>query len=250
MNILLINPNTSEFVTERAVAAARQAASPDTTVDGVTGTFGVPIINSEADLAIGAYSALELAAKYAKGYDAVGLAVSFDCGLSALREILDIPVVGLAEASIHQVLNLGDRFSVISFGDRTKPLYQDLVLRYTDAKHLAGVHCIPGLPANELKDAIKLEMRAGDAIYEAIKLTDCDSVILLATAFAGMASRLSVQNPVVDCVTAMIEVLERCVSDPEYSKTYRSTTFPERKRVRGVSAELEKYYKNFPDFCT
>ena len=74
MKILLINPNTSEFVTERAVATARGAASPDTTIHGVTGTFGAPIINSKADVAIGAYSALELAAKFAREYDAVGLA--------------------------------------------------------------------------------------------------------------------------------------------------------------------------------
>ena len=109
MKLLLINPNTSPFVTERAVEASRSVATPGTMIDGVTGTFGAPIINCEADLAIGAYSTLELAAKYAHGYDAVGLAVSFDCGLAAVREILDVPVVGLAEASVKKALEIGDR---------------------------------------------------------------------------------------------------------------------------------------------
>lgn len=248
MNILLINPNTSEFVTDRAVAAARAAASDGTTIDGVTGTFGAPIINSEADIAIGAYSALELAAKYAAGYDAVGLAVSFDCGLSAIREILDVPVVGLAEASIQQVLDLGNRFSVISFGERTKPLYRKLVLTYADGSRLAGVNCIPGLPAKDLKDPSRLKMRAGQAVNDTIQQTDCDSIVLLATAFAGMAQGLPSKVPVVDCVTAMVGVLQRCVTDLEYGKLYVDTTSPERKKIQGVSAELENLYENFPNF--
>lgn len=248
MKILLINPNTSEFVTERAVAAARAAASPDTAIDGVTGTVGAPIINSEADLAIGAYSALELAAKHAGGYDAVGLAVSFDCGLSAIREILDVPVVGLAEASIRRALSLGDRLALLSFGERTRPLYRDLALKYADERQLAGVSCIPGLPASDLKDAAKLRMRAEEAVGDAIQQTDCDTVVLLATAFAGMGSGLSVQTPVVDCVEALIEVLEECVSDPDFGKAFASAAFPERKRILGASAELENIYQNFPDF--
>ena len=246
MKILLINPNTSEFVTQRALEAARVETPAGITVDGVTGTFGAPIINSEADLAIGAYSALELAARHAEGYDAVGLAVSFDCGLEAIRELLNVPVVGLAEASVMKALEIGNRYALISFGKRTEPLYSRLVQSYADITHLAELNCIPGLPAEVLKDPHKLGEHAEQAAAQVISKCDCNSVILLATAFAGLANDMSSEKPVIDCVAAMMEVLQRCLEDHQFGKKFRSDAHPERKVLLGVSDELTSLYANFP----
>ena len=247
MKLLLINPNTSPFVTERAVEASRSVASPGTVIDGVTGTFGAPIINCEADLAIGAYSTLELAAKYAHGYDAVGLAVSFDCGLGAVREILDVPVVGLAEASVQKALEIGDRFAVVSFAKRTQPLYTNLMQQYAKSGQLAAVNCIRGLPSEILKDPMQLKLHAERSVAETVQHSDCDSVILLATAFAGLVSELAVKKPVIDCAAALVSVLEQSVSDPAIGDQFKNTVFPGRKSVLGVSSELAGYYENFPD---
>lgn len=247
MKLLLINPNTSSFVTERAVEACRSVALPGTVIDGVTGTFGAPIINCEADLAIGAYSTLDLAAKYARGYDAVGLAVSFDCGLDAVREILNVPVVGLAEASVQKALEYGDRFAVISFAKRTQPLYIKLMQQYAKSYQLAAVNCIQGLPSEILKDTLQLKLHAERAVAETVQQSDCDSVILLATAFAGLASKLAVKKPVIDCATALVGVLEQCVSAPVFGDKFKNSVFPDRKSVLGVSPELAGYYENFPD---
>lgn len=246
MKLLLINPNTSEFVTERAVTAARAVITKGTVVDGVTGTFGAPIINSEADLAIGAYSALELAAKHAHGYDAIGLAVSFDCGLEAVREILDVPVVGLAEASVRQALNHGGRFAVISFAKRTQPLYLKLMRKYTDPANIAMVECLPALPTRVLQDPNELRVRVEEIVAEVTRDSGCDSVVLLATAFAGLTADLSSDIPVIDCVTAMIGTLEECVSIPKVGEEYSSAVFPEQKTIQGVSAQLARHYENFP----
>ncbi len=246
MNFLLINPNTSEFVTERALCAARAAASQATEIDAVTGTFGAPIINSEADLAIGAYSALELAAKHAHDYDAVGLAVSFDCGLEAVRELLNIPVVGLAEASVRQATDLGGRFTVVSFAKRTEPLYLKLMKQYTDCSNLAAVKCLPALATEILKDSERLKSHVEEMITDVVQQTGCDSVILLATAFAGLADDLAVDIPVIDCVSAMIQVMEHCVLDPQAGKAYANSSFPEQKIVQGVSTELARCYERFP----
>lgn len=242
----MINPNTSPFVTERAVEASRSVATPGTVIDGVTGTFGAPIINCEADLAIGAYSTLELAAKYARGYDAVGLAVSFDCGLGAVREILDVPVVGLAEASVQKALEIGDRFSVVSFAKRTQPLYTELMQQYAKSNQLVAVNCIPGLPSEILKDPVQLKLYAERAVEQTVQHSDCDSVIMLATAFSGLVSELAVKKPVIDCATALVGVLEQCVSDPVFGDRFKSSVFPDQKSILGVSQELAGYYENFP----
>ncbi len=247
MKLLLINPNTSPFVTDRAVEASLSVATPTTEIDGVTGTFGAPIINSKADLAIGAYSTLELAARHARGYDAVGLAVSFDCGLGAVREILDVPVVGLAEACVQKALEIGDRFAVVSFAKRTQPLYTELMQQYAKPSQLAVVNCIPGLPSEILKDPVQLKMHAELAVAETILDSDCDSVIMLATAFAGLVSELAVKKPVIDCAMALVSVLERCVSDPVFGERFKSSVFPDRKLIQGVSPELAACYDNFSD---
>ncbi len=246
MRLLLINPNTSQFVTTKAVEVARAFASSGTVVQGVTGAFGAPIINSEADLAVGAYSALELAARHGSEFDAVGLAVSFDCGLQAVREILDVPVVGLAEASVRDALQFGDRFSVVSFAERTRPLYTRLIRQYADATQLRKITCISSLTVEVLKDADQLRRRAEEAVADMVQHTRCSSVILLATAFAGLRLDPAIGTPVVDCVAALVKCLEECVSNPNVGELFRSPVFPERKLMPGVSDELADCYRHFP----
>ncbi len=246
MKFLVINPNTSEFVTERAVTAARAATTGDAVIDGVTGTFGAPIINSEADLAIGAYSALELAAHHAHGYEAIGLAVSFDCGLQAIREIVDVPVVGLAEASVREALKLGGRFAVVSFAKRTQPLYLKLMRQYADPSRIAAVECLPALPASVLKDSNALKLQVAKIVADVTRNSKCDSVVLLATAFAGLTVDLELDVPVIDCVTAMVTTLEECLSTAAIGAEFTSTVFPEQKTIQGVSADLARRYEAFP----
>jgi len=246
MNILLINPNTSEFVTERAVAAARAVASPGTVIHGVTATFGAPIVNSEADLAIGTYAALELAAKHAHRYDAIGLAVSFDCGLDAIREICHKPVVGLAQASIQQAMRVAGRFAVISFAERTAPLYLKLVQQYASSERLATVKCLPTLPLQVLRNPAQLTLEVEKFMLDLIEQTDCQSLVLLATAFAGLSFDRVNNIELVDCVSAMVGQLEECILQPELGRAFSSAIFPERKTIQGVSAELARLYAEFP----
>ena len=246
MKILLINPNTTEFVTQRAVEAARTAADAGSMIEGVTGTFGAEIINSETDMAIGAHSAVDLAAKHAEGFDAVGLAVSFDVGLRAVREMLKIPVAGMAQASICRALELGNRISLISFGKRTKPLYERLALQYLTADQLAGVCCIDSLSEAELKDSDRLRQRIAEEIQRTRQRHDCDTVILLATAFAGLKVEELIDMPAVDATHAMIRMLERSDSEPDIARLLVDDTWPESKIVKGVSTELADFYLRFP----
>ena len=246
LKILLINPNTSEFVTQRAVEAARSVVQADTTIEGVTGTFGAQIINSETDMVIGAHSAIDLAAKFAGGFDAVGLAVSFDVGLRAIREMLTIPVAGLAQASIWRALELGHKISIISFGERTKPLYERLALQYLTEDQLAGIYCIDSLSKAELKDSRKLRQRVAEETERARQRFDCDVVILLATAFAGLKVEELVDIAVVDSVHAMLRLLEHSAIEKDLFDSITDDTCPDKKIVKGVSAELADLYLHFP----
>ncbi|MDE0308666.1 MAG: aspartate/glutamate racemase family protein [Acidiferrobacterales bacterium] len=246
MRILLINPNTSEFVTDRAVEAARKVAAADTVVKGVTGSFGAPIINSETDMVVGAHSAVDLAAVHAAGFDAVGLAVSFDTGLAALREMLTIPVAGLAESSIRLALEHSRRIALVSFGERTRPLYERLALRYMHRDNLAGVRCMEALSAAEMNDPDYLQERIELEVEKTTLVLDCDAVVLLATAFAGLSDSVTHKVPVIDCVAAMIRELESSNRNEKVRRMLTDEALPQHKLMHGVSEDLSGFYRNLP----
>ena len=141
MRLLVVNSNTSAIVTEKVTAEARTAAAPGTEIVAVTGTFGARVIGSRAEHAIGEHSTIALVARHAVGCDAVVIAVSYDTGLRAARELLPIPVVGMTEAGLLTACMLGGRIGVVTFGRRVLPLYHELVTSYGLARahrRLAG----------------------------------------------------------------------------------------------------------------
>ncbi|TFF21852.1 hydrogenase expression protein HupH [Jiella endophytica] len=60
----------------------------------------------------------------AEGYDAVCIDTVSDSGMTALRSILSIPVIGAGRHAILLALMLGERFSFVSMWDRWRPLYE------------------------------------------------------------------------------------------------------------------------------
>src|SRR3954452_271399 len=130
MRILVLNANTTAFVTETAAAEGGRVASPGTEIVPVTADFGAAIIATRTENAIAEYAAVTLAARHAAGCDAVVIAVSYDTGLRALREVLPIPVVGMTEAMLLTACMLGGRIGFISFGQRVQQAYRELVDSY------------------------------------------------------------------------------------------------------------------------
>lgn len=130
MKILLINPNMSAFVTERMVSAAQASLGGGCSVTGVTARKGPAIVGSRVENALAAANALELGAEHAKGMDAVLLGISTDAGLLPLRELLDIPVVGMLEAALLTACQLGGRIGLLTLGPRMLPVYQEQAAAY------------------------------------------------------------------------------------------------------------------------
>src|SRR5690606_3432183 len=127
MKILVINPNTSESVTEKIAAVARDASSPATTLEFATASYGAPYIATRAEAVIGGGVVLEILAEREREFDAAIIAAFGDPGLGAAREMSAIPVVGLAEASMLMACPLGRRFSIVSFSSTLEPWYRECV---------------------------------------------------------------------------------------------------------------------------
>ncbi len=213
MRILVVNANTSQIVTEKVAAQARASASPDTEIVAVTGTFGANVIGSRAEHAIGEHSTVALVAQHAPGCDAVVIAVSYDTGLRAARELLAVPVVGMTEAGLLTACMLGGRIGVITFGRRVLPLYHELVAAYGLAARIAGWRVLESTAAYQRGAHDVLDREIVAAARDLIERDGAETVVLTGAVMAGVPARLQpdVPVPLIDCMACAVRQAELLV---------------------------------------
>ena len=210
MRILVVNANTSEIVTEKVAAQARASASPGTEIVAVTGTFGARVIGSRAEHAIGEHSALTLVARHAPGCDAVVIAVSYDTGLRAARELLGVPVVGMTEAGLLTACMLGGRIGIITFGQRVLPLYHELVASYGLSARIAGWRTLASTAAYQRGTHYELDRELAAAARDLVERDGAESVLLTGAVMAGVPARIQkdVPVPLLDCMACAVRQAE------------------------------------------
>src|ERR1700733_6070124 len=210
MKILFANPNTTVQMTDRAAVVARAAASPGTEIVAVTGQTGVPYIATRADAVVGARVALELLAEHATGCDAAIIAAFADPRVGGARELLSIPVIGMAEAAMLTACMLGRRFSIVTFAAAMGPWYRECVDYNGLSGRLASIVCVRG----GFRDINTVQDEKADALVEACSLAverdEADVMILGGAPLAGLAAKVAdrVPVPLVDGVAAAVRQAE------------------------------------------
>ena len=113
MRVLVVNPNTSAAMTAAIAQELASIKRPDAEVDVVKPSEGPEVIESAYDESRAVPELLRLVRRAPEqGYDAVVIACFSDPGLDAARELVDIPVVGIQEASMYLAAMLGSAFGV------------------------------------------------------------------------------------------------------------------------------------------
>ena len=248
MRILLINPNTSEFVTAAVTAEAERSASDGTEIHSVTGTMGPPIISCRSENAIGTHTAIELAASNVADCDAVLLAVSFDSALIELRELLGVPVVGMTEAAMLTACMVGGRFALLSFGNRAMPIYEQLAYSYGLRERFVGAFALRQLTPDELRDPSVLAPLIKQEAAKAIEGAGAEAIVLAGAVFAGLAHSLRDEIPVplldgISCGVPMAEMLVRLSLAKPSAGSYR---YPKAQELANVGPGLTKLYRSLP----
>ena len=244
MRLLVINPNTSQFVTDIVAAEARRAAGAGTEIVPVTGEAGAPIVGCRTEDVIAAGQVIELAARRHDEADAVLLAISFDSGVRAARELLPIPVVGMCEAAAHLACMLGGKFALLTFGDRAGAIYEEIIEGYGLASRFTGVFTLPILSPEELHDTSLVAGRVLEAVHDAAD-RGAESVVLAGAVFAGLPSHLRDRTPIplVDGIAAGVRMAEALVAlgtSPPARGSYRR---PEGKDLANVGEGLTACYR-------
>jgi len=170
-----------------------------------------------------------------EGYDAVIDYCHSDPGLIAMKESLEIPVIGLHEASIHLASLLGRRFSIITVGgESVKGPKLDRVRSYGLENKLASIRPINIKVLDIKKDFNKLINALYQEAKKAITEDGADVIVLGCGSLLNIAQILQekLKVPVIDPGLAALKVAEMLVklglsqSKKAYPKPY------EKKRTK------------------
>ncbi|WP_106795424.1 aspartate/glutamate racemase family protein [Rhizobium sp. H4] len=214
MRILIVNPNTTASMTEKAATAARAVAASGTEIIAATSRMGPVSIEGHYDGALAIPGLLsELTERQSAGYDAAVIACFDDTGLEAARSFADVPILGLCESAVVTAGFLAQRFTVVTTLERSRVLIDNLVRRYGMGER-AKVRA-SDIPVLELENAASGaigKLRA--EIERALEEDGAEAIVLGCAGMTDLAHQLQETYgvPVVDGVSAAVKQAEALVS--------------------------------------
>ena len=176
--IVIINPNSTQSMTDAMVATARSTA-PEAEVVGWTSTEGPPAIQGEQDGEAAIPPLLELVKKAdAAGARAIIIGCFDDTGLDAARALAACPVIGIGQAAYHLASLFGPRFSVVTTLAVSIPVLSANVTAYGLDRNLGRIRA-SGVPVLALEDDREnATEQVKDEIRAAIREDSINSVVL------------------------------------------------------------------------
>lgn len=214
MKIRVINPNTSEQMTREIGEAALKCARADTEISTVCPQFGPESIESAYDKYMAVPGLLQEVNKAVKDdCDGIVVACFGDPALDAARELADIPVIGICEASVFMAGILGRRFSVLTvLGGAESPL-REQIERYGLGKRCASIRA---KDVGVLNFAENKEQEMPGLIDLSEKIVEEDraeAIILGCAGMSGVDSEMekALGIPVIDPVVAAVKLLEAII---------------------------------------
>ncbi len=176
--ITVINPTITHEWNDGHLQLYAAAASPGTQIRVVSLEFGTASIEGRADDALAAAGIMRRAMEAEEqGAGAVIINCMDDPGLYAAREMVSIPVIGPAEASMHLAAMLSHRFSVITTGTDDTSVVEELILHYGMSQKAASVRSID-IPVLALDSDKEATLQAVVSAAEKAVLEDCAGAII------------------------------------------------------------------------
>ncbi|EOF4703024.1 aspartate/glutamate racemase family protein [Klebsiella oxytoca] len=212
MRLLIVNPNITQSVTALIETEARRTAAADTQIIMATAQSGVAYIETRFEALLGGHAVATIAGQRLGSYDALLVAAFGDPGLLPLREVLDVPVIGMTESALMTAAQLGPRFSIIAISRRITGWYRECVDRYGMLSRLASIRYLD----SPLRDAGSVQLEHAERLlalcHQAVNDDGADVLILAGAPLAGLARALAGKIPVpvvdgVSCGVAQAQVL-------------------------------------------
>ena len=211
--ILLLNPNSTRASTDLMGDFAQAALGPDWTVRLKTNEDAPPIITDLAGAERATASLLKLFRQGLDPCEGVILSAFLDPGLADLRAMLDVPVVGIAEAAM-QAAGRHGRFAILSTTPDLNEHLRALAVVYGEGDRLVDILRIKGDPYTVMGDPDLLLATLREMLTEATETLDVDAVIVgggplaQAARALGEEARLPIIEPVPAAALALKALIE------------------------------------------
>jgi Asp/Glu/hydantoin racemase len=241
--ILLINPNITQAVTDLMTTEARLSAREDTEIHPETARFGAEYIENRAEAAIAGHAVLDVLARNAGQYDAAIVAAFGDPGLSGAKEMMEIPVVGIAESAFLTAHALGRRYSILAVTKRLGTWFGECAEEHGLAGRLAAVRALD-VPVSHISNArAETERLLVDLCHRTIEEDGAEVVIMGGGPIAGLAREVAheIPVPVLDGVSCAVRMAEMLIDLGPAKARIGSQARPPAKPTRGLSEELARY---------
>lgn len=211
-SILVVNPNTSQTTAELMMREISAIALPDSKVKVLSlpadNIYSADKVFSYIDLAYAVILTIRTVMQYNEPCDGVLIAGFSDVALDPLREMLNIPVVGIGEVACHYASLLSHRFSILTGTEKWTPPKHDTLARHGLSGRVASYRSYSEWNSNATPDQILDELERVSRLC--ISIDRAEAIVIGAGPLVGygrlLQDRISV--PVIDptlCGYVMLE---------------------------------------------
>ncbi len=214
MKIAVINPNTTQSMTDKIADAAERVRNQDTQIVAATSSMGPVSIEGYYDEAFAVPGLLlEIAKAEREGAAAAIIACFDDTGLDAARAMANIPVVGICESALATAALIAQRYTIVTTMERSRLPLEGLVQRYGHSGRCnVRAADIPVLsledPNSNACDRLRYEIAA------ALNEDKTEAIVLGCAGMADLAASLrdDFSVPVIDGVAAAVKQAEALIA--------------------------------------
>jgi allantoin racemase len=244
MKILVINPNTTQAMTDDIGRVAMAAAAPGTAIECVSPQAGPRSIEGFADEQLAGYHTVDLVARTRGRYDAYVIACYGDPALAACREVVDVPVVGIAEASFHLASLVAYKWSIVTVLPRVKPLLEELVHRNGMELRCASIRCTPLTVLEIEEDLDRTKRMMVEEGREAVERDGAEAILLGCAGLGPLDKRMQEELgvPVFDGTACAVKLAESLHSYGVTTSKVAAYKSPEPKELVACPASLGPIY--------
>lgn len=194
--IVLVNPNTSATSTALMLTIAREHLAKDFSLEAATAPSGPRLIANPDQLRAACDVVAGMAPSLAPQADGVIVSGFGDPGVEELRRTLSVPVIGIAEAAMHEAASFGAPFAVVT----TTPALLFTISAFAEklglGSLLASVHTTEGAPEDVMSNSELLVDELERIARLAVEDNGAETIIVGGGPLAAAARTLRDRLPV------------------------------------------------------